>query len=102
MKSEELPNGVAASLARCREPCSGRADGGCSGALVSAVSVGESMAEIGKGRFDHRIAEVRKDEFGRLYAAFDQMAQALQDAQSGSGAPQPATIGPRRTPTQPT
>lgn len=64
--------------------------------------VGESMAEIGKGRFDHRIAEVRKDEFGRLYAAFDQMAQALQDAQSGSGAPQPATIGPRRTPTQPT
>ncbi len=64
--------------------------------------VGESMAEIGKGRFDHRIAEVRKDEFGRLYAAFDQMAQALQDAQSGGGAPQPATIGPRRTPTQPT
>ncbi len=43
--------------------------------------VGESMNEIAKGRFDHRIGESRKDEFGRLYAAFDQMAHALQNAQ---------------------
>ncbi len=41
--------------------------------------VGESMAEIAKGRFDHRIREHRKDEFGQLYADFDAMAQALQD-----------------------
>ena len=41
--------------------------------------VGESMAEIAKGRFDHRIRENRKDEFGQLYADFDAMAQALQD-----------------------
>ncbi|MDQ2780346.1 MAG: protein kinase [Pseudomonadota bacterium] len=40
--------------------------------------VGESMAEIGKGRFDHRIQETRNDEFGMLFKAFDAMAQALQ------------------------
>jgi eukaryotic-like serine/threonine-protein kinase len=38
----------------------------------------ESMNEIGKGRFDHRIAERRNDEFGQLYQSFDDMAQALQ------------------------
>ena len=48
--------------------------------------LGESMAEIAKGRFDHRIREQRKDEFGLLYAAFDQMAQALNDRESGAGA----------------
>jgi len=47
--------------------------------------VRESMAEIAKGRFDHRIREQRKDEFGLLYAAFDQMAQALEDRRSGAG-----------------
>ena len=47
--------------------------------------IGESMAEIAKGRFDHRIREHRKDEFGQLYAAFDRMAQALQDRQAASG-----------------
>ena len=41
--------------------------------------VGESMAEVAKGRFDHRIAEHRKDEFGQLYAAFDEMAAALAE-----------------------
>ncbi len=44
--------------------------------------VGESMAEIAKGRFDHRINEQRKDEFGQLYAAFDTMAAALQERES--------------------
>jgi len=38
----------------------------------------ESMAEIGKGRYDYRIAEQRADEFGQLYRDFDNMAQALQ------------------------
>ncbi|HEV7914609.1 MAG TPA: protein kinase, partial [Albitalea sp.] len=47
--------------------------------------VSEAMGELAKGRFDHRIAEHRKDEFGLLYAAFDRMAQALQDARSGAG-----------------
>ena len=59
--------------------------------------LGESMGEIAKGRFDHRIGEIRSDEFGRLYAAFDQMALALQDAQTSGGSPQPATILPTRT-----
>ena len=45
--------------------------------------VRESMDEIAKGRFDHRIRESRKDEFGALFAAFDRMAQALQDRQVG-------------------
>ena len=63
--------------------------------------VGESMGEIAKGRFDHRIGENRKDEFGRLYAAFDQMAQALQDAQASGDTLQPATILPTRTPKNP-
>ncbi len=40
--------------------------------------VGESLDEIAKGRFAHRIGETRKDEFGELYARFDAMAQALQ------------------------
>jgi eukaryotic-like serine/threonine-protein kinase len=46
--------------------------------------VGDSMGEIAKGRFDHRIDEQRKDEFGELYQAFDRMAQALQDRQAGA------------------
>jgi HAMP domain-containing protein len=50
----------------------------------------ESMDEIGRGRFEHRIAEPRKDEFGLLYAAFDRMAQALQTAR-GDRAAAPAT-----------
>lgn len=60
--------------------------------------VGESMAEIAKGRFDHRIREQRKDEFGELYAAFDHMAQALQDRASGASPPTPTpTLGTPRT-----
>lgn len=39
--------------------------------------VREAMDEIGKGRFDHRISEERKDEFGQLFQSFDRMAQAL-------------------------
>jgi eukaryotic-like serine/threonine-protein kinase len=49
--------------------------------------VSDSMAEIGKGRFDHRINENRRDEFGELFAAFDQMAAALQAREAGSTAP---------------
>lgn len=48
--------------------------------------VADSMEQIAKGRFDHRIAEHRKDEFGELYVSFDQMAQALQDRAAGAAA----------------
>lgn len=58
--------------------------------------VSESMGEIAKGRFDHRIAEQRKDEFGLLFAAFDRMAQALQDARDSAGA---SMASPTPTPT---
>ena len=60
--------------------------------------VAESMAEIGKGRFDHRINEQRKDEFGELYVAFDAMAQALQDRNAaGIDTPLPPTLASPRT-----
>ena len=39
----------------------------------------ESMTEITHGRFEHRIREQRKDEYGVLYSEFNQMAQALQE-----------------------
>ncbi len=55
--------------------------------------VSDAMGEIAKGRFDHRIAETRNDEFGLLFAAFDGMAQALHEGRSGpantSGMPTP-------------
>jgi serine/threonine-protein kinase len=63
--------------------------------------VSESMAEIGKGRFNHRINEQRKDEFGQLFGAFDAMAQALQQRESAGlkseSAPQPTTLLPGAT-----
>ena len=61
--------------------------------------VGESMAEIGKGRFDHRIHEQRNDEFGLLFQAFDQMAQALQQREPGTPATPPTV--PPSAPEQP-
>ena len=39
----------------------------------------EGAAEIGKGSFDHRIGMARRDEFGDLARAFDQMAEDLQE-----------------------
>jgi eukaryotic-like serine/threonine-protein kinase len=56
----------------------------------------ESMAEIGRGHFEHRIAEPRKDEFGLLYAAFDRMAQALQQAREAGTVTEMATTTPNR------
>lgn len=37
-----------------------------------------SLAELAKGHYDYRITDSRKDEFGELYAGFDQTAEALQ------------------------
>ncbi len=69
--------------------------------------VGESMDEIARGRFDQRIGEQRNDEFGELYAAFDRMAQALQEGRAGTGtadalqAPAAVAAAPARTATAP-
>ena len=56
----------------------------------------ESMGEIAKGRFDHRIHEKRKDEFGQLFEVFDAMAEALQarQAQQPQDGVSPATLYP--------
>jgi serine/threonine-protein kinase len=37
-----------------------------------------SLGEMAKGRYDYRIGESRRDEFGDLYTAFDQTAAMLQ------------------------
>ena len=57
--------------------------------------VGESMGEVAKGRFDHRIAEHRKDEFGQLYAAFDDMAAALAEREAALDRSTPHAATPR-------
>ncbi|MEY4754070.1 MAG: hypothetical protein RJA44_1745 [Pseudomonadota bacterium] len=59
--------------------------------------VGESMMEISKGRYDHRIQEQRNDEFGQLYHAFDQMAEALQHRYAGQRLPEMLTGQRTRT-----
>lgn len=37
-----------------------------------------SLEELGHGRYDYRIAETRKDEFGELFSTFDAAATALE------------------------
>ncbi len=37
-----------------------------------------SLRELANGRYDYRIAEERKDDFGELYAEFDKTAAALE------------------------
>jgi serine/threonine-protein kinase len=61
-------------------------------------TVSEAMGEIAKGRFDHRIAEPRKDEFGQLFAAFDGMAQALQQRYPEPPSPPTPPAGGAATP----
>jgi eukaryotic-like serine/threonine-protein kinase len=49
--------------------------------------LGESLNEISKGHYTHRIAEERKDEIGQLFADFDAMAQALQQRHDPASPP---------------
>jgi eukaryotic-like serine/threonine-protein kinase len=50
----------------------------------------ESMGELAKGHYSHRIHEQRSDEFGLLFAAFDRLATALQRREEGdTGTPAP-------------
>jgi eukaryotic-like serine/threonine-protein kinase len=60
--------------------------------------VADAMAQIAKGRLDHRINEQRKDEFGQLYAAFDHMAQSLKDGADGAAAQAVLTPAPAADP----
>ncbi|GMU70730.1 MAG: protein kinase [Burkholderiales bacterium] len=61
-----------------------------------------SLDEIAHGRYDVRIGETRKDEFGELYAAFDKTAAALEarhDPATAAHAAAPA--GPDAAPAVP-
>ncbi len=55
-----------------------------------------SLQELANGRYDYRIAETRRDEFGELYAQFDRTAAALEarheqpPAAPGTGTDAPA------------
>jgi serine/threonine-protein kinase len=44
-----------------------------------------ALQELAEGRYDHRIARVRSDEFGRLFRAFDKTAEAVQRRHSDAG-----------------
>jgi serine/threonine-protein kinase len=49
------------------------------GRLAAPIRVlKNSLSELAKGRYDYRIADTRKDEFGELYAEFDKTAAALE------------------------
>jgi serine/threonine-protein kinase len=46
-----------------------------------------SLQELANGRYDYRIAETRRDEFGELYADFDKTAAALEKRHEGLSHP---------------
>ncbi|MEP7329351.1 MAG: protein kinase [Betaproteobacteria bacterium] len=50
-----------------------------------------SLDELANGRYDYRIADTRKDEFGELFAQFDRTAEALEKRHEP---PKPAASGP--------
>jgi serine/threonine-protein kinase len=53
-----------------------------------------SLSELASGRYDYRIAETRKDEFGELYAEFDKTAAALEKRyEAPANAPAHLTTG---------
>jgi len=57
-----------------------------------------SLGELAKGRYDYRIGESRKDEFGELYAEFDKTAEALEqrhDTLPPTSPPEPVPVSPR-------
>jgi HAMP domain-containing protein len=62
-----------------------------------------SMRELEQGKFEHRITEERKDEYGLLYLGFNNMADAMQrrfrtDSQSASETGQDKGILPDSLP----
>ena len=51
--------------------------GGLLGRPMRVLS--NAMRDLGQGDLDRRIAETRNDEFGRLYAAYNQMVDGIQE-----------------------
>ncbi len=66
--------------------------GGIAGILIVALftrsmlspihKLSAAATELGKGEFDHRVDEDRKDELGQLASTFNAMATQLQDAET--------------------
>ncbi len=52
--------------------------------------LGDALLRVARGDFRHRIRLARRDELGRLFAAFNLMNGALQARQHRSGKPAPA------------
>jgi eukaryotic-like serine/threonine-protein kinase len=61
----------------------------------------ESMGELAKGHYSHRIQEPRSDEFGQLFAAFDRLATALQRREEGEARTPAPTSTKAAAPTAP-
>jgi len=49
-----------------------------------------SLDELANGRYDYRIGDTRRDEFGELFAEFDRTAAALERRHEHATAPAPA------------
>ena len=56
-----------------------------------------SLEELGHGRYDYRIKETRRDEFGELFATFDATAAALESRHDAQAAHAPAPAAPPAT-----
>ena len=52
--------------------------------------LGEAMLRVARGDFSHRIRLVRRDELGRLFAAFNLMNSALQSRPAAATSPRAA------------
>ncbi len=55
--------------------------------------LGDALLKVARGDFRHRIRLARRDEFGRLFDAFNLMNGALQARQHRSATPAPAAAG---------
>jgi serine/threonine-protein kinase len=70
--------------------------------LASLGLVGDAMLRVARGDLRYRIRLTRRDELGRLFAAFNLMAGALQSRQRRPAAPPPRPGQPAATIVQPT
>ncbi|HVC16994.1 MAG TPA: protein kinase [Rhodanobacter sp.] len=69
--------------------------------LILLDLLGDALLRVARGDFQYRIRLVRRDELGRLFAAFNLMNGALQNRQRPPGKTTPATTT-AADPTQPT
>ena len=70
--------------------------------LASLGMAGDAMLRVARGDLRYRIRLTRRDELGRLFAAFNLMASALQSRQRRPAAPPPRPGQPAAAATQPT